>query len=240
LINRALVARSPSPQAVLMPLHVSRESLATVIAGLRVVQNFRGAVITMPHKNAIVPLLDELTGDARDIGACNVFRREQDGRLIGTMLDGEGFVAGLRAKGQEVAGKRIYLAGAGGAAAGIAFALARHGAVQLSVYNRSAARGDALVQRIQLAWPRCSVRTADRDPAGHDIAINATSLGMAPADPLPFDTSALRAGMLVAEVVANPAVTRLLAQAAALGCGTHAGTLMLEGQIDLILQFLGL
>jgi shikimate dehydrogenase len=239
LINQRLAARHPTPAAVLVPLHVSSDALATVMAGLRVVQNFRGAVVTMPHKRAIVPLLDEVTGDATYVGACNVFRRDPHGRLVGTMLDGEGFVAGLRTTGRDVAGKRVYLAGAGGAAAGIAFALARHGAAQLSVYNRSAARAETLVRCIQDAWPSCTVHTAARDPGGYDIAINATSLGMAPADPLPFDPDGLRAGMIVAEVVANPAKTRLLSEAAARGCITQPGAMMLEGQIDLLLKFMG-
>jgi shikimate dehydrogenase len=239
LINQRLAARRDASATVLVPLHVSSDALATVVAGLRAVQNFRGAVVTMPHKRAIVPLLDEVTGDAAHVGACNVLRREAGGRLVGTMLDGEGFVAGLRAVGREVTGQRVYLSGAGGAAAGIAFALARHGVAHLSVYNRSAARAQALVQCIRDAWPHCAVRTAGRDPAGHNIAINATSLGMSASDPLPFDPDGLRAGMLVAEVVANPAKTRLLLEAGARGCSTHPGAMMLEGQIDLLLQFMG-
>jgi len=92
-----------------------------------------GAFVSMPHKAAIVPLLDELTPEARLVGAVNVVRRAADGRLIGTVLDSEGFVAGLRSAGHEVAGASYLLMGAGGAAAAIAFALAAHGCASLTI-----------------------------------------------------------------------------------------------------------
>jgi shikimate dehydrogenase len=192
----------------------------------------------MPHKSAIVPLLDEVAPEARDVGACNVVRRDAGGRLAGTMLDGEGFVAGLRRAGLDVAGKRVFLAGAGGAAAGIAFALAKHGAGSLSIHNRTLARAEALGARVRVAWPRLRVATAGPDPTGHDLVVNATSLGMRPGDPLPLDAAGLTPGMVAAEVVIAAEPTPFLAAAARRGCAVHPGLPMLEAQIELMLDFM--
>src|SRR5262245_344846 len=113
LVNASLVQRGED--AVLVPLRVPRGALAPVIAGLRAVESFRGAVVTMPHKTAVVDLLDEVLPEAQQVGACNVFRRDAADRLVGSMLDGEGFTAALRRAGHEVRGRRVWLAGAGGA-----------------------------------------------------------------------------------------------------------------------------
>ncbi|HWT10040.1 MAG TPA: shikimate dehydrogenase, partial [Roseomonas sp.] len=113
---------------VMVPLQVAPEDLGSVVAGLRRLRNLRGIVATVPHKEAIAALCDELTDQARQVGAVNVIRRDADGRLTGGQFDGEGFVAGLDAAGHAVSGRAVFLAGAGGAAAGLAFAVARHGA----------------------------------------------------------------------------------------------------------------
>ncbi len=84
---------------VMIPIHVSSNELKVVVHGLRAINNLAGFVVTVPHKTAMVDLCDDLTAEARLIGAVNVIHRMQDGRLLGTMLDGEGFVAGLRAEG---------------------------------------------------------------------------------------------------------------------------------------------
>jgi shikimate 5-dehydrogenase len=133
LVNRALAERGAD--AVLVPLHVGSDGLASVVSALRSVRNFAGALFSMPHKAAIVPLLDDVTPEGRKVGACNAVRREPDGRLVGTMYDGEGFVAGLRGAGHDVRGRRVFLAGAGGAASAIAFALGKHGAAALMISN---------------------------------------------------------------------------------------------------------
>src|SRR5262249_30842908 len=121
----------------------------------------------MPHKVTVASLVDALTLEARQAGACNVIRRAPGGRLEGTMLDGEGFVAGLRGAGHEVRGRRIFIAGSGGAAAGIAFALAKHGAGRLTIANRTRAKADDLAARVRAAYPSVDIAT-DAGPAGHD------------------------------------------------------------------------
>ncbi|MBR0682552.1 shikimate dehydrogenase [Roseomonas eburnea] len=224
---------------VLVPLQVLPEDLATVVAGLRRLRNLRGIVVTVPHKEAIASLCDELTADARQVGAVNVIRREEDGRLTGGQFDGEGFVAGLRGAGHEVTGRAVFMAGAGGAAAGLAFALARHGARRLTIHNRTAAKAEELAARVRAAYPACDTRAGGADPSGHDIVANATSLGMHEGDALPLEVARLAPPMLAAEVIMAPEVTPFLAEAAKRGCATHGGKPMLTAQIALLARFMG-
>jgi shikimate dehydrogenase len=236
LVNAALAARGRD--AVLVPLHVARDALAPVVEALRAVQNFKGGVVTMPHKAAIVDLLDEVTQEGRQVGACNVIRREPDGRLAGTMLDGEGLVASLRAQGCDVRGKRVFLVGAGGAAAGIAFAMGRHGAAALTIHNRTREKAERLATRVHSTWPALAVAVGGPDPAGHDVVVNATSLGMKAGDPLPFHVAALTPGTLAAEIITSSEETPFLAEAARRGCQLHRGRSMLAAQIDLMIDFM--
>ena len=224
--------------AVLVAHHVRAADLASALAGLRATQNLRGAIVTMPHKVAVVALLDALAAEAREVGACNVVRRAPDGRLVGTMLDGEGFVASVRRAGHDVRGARAFLAGAGGAAAGIAFALARHGATALRIHNRTRSAAEDLAARVRGAVPGFDVAVAaGPSPTGCDLVVNATSLGMRSDDPTPLDVGGLEPGALVAEAPIRPEPTRLLAAAAARGCRTHGGLAMLEAQIELMAEF---
>jgi shikimate dehydrogenase len=224
---------------VMVPLDVLPEDLATVLAGLRRMRNLSGIVVTVPHKEAIAALCDDLTDAAREVGAVNVIRREADGRLVGGQFDGEGFVAGLRGAGHAVTGRSIFMAGAGGAAAGLAFAFARHGATRLTIHNRTPAKAEALAARGRAAYPGCATRIGGADPSGHDVVVNATSLGMHDGDALPLDVSRLAPPMLAAEVIMAPEVTPFLAEAARRGCATHGGKPMLAAQIALLARFMG-
>lgn len=223
---------------VLVPLHVLPEDLATVVVGLRRMQNLRGFIVTVPHKEAILPLCDRLTDAAKEVGAVNAVRREADGSLTGGQFDGEGFIAGLRGAGHEVAGRAVFMAGAGGAGAGLAFAFARHGAARLTIHNRTRAKAEQLAARVRAAYPACDTRAGGADPAGHDLVVNATSLGMKEGDALPFDVTRLAPPMLAAEVIMTPEVTPFLAEATKRGCATHGGKPMLAAQIALLARFL--
>ncbi len=224
---------------VLVPLEVLPADLAAVVAGLRRVENLRGIVVTVPHKEAIAPLCDDLTDAARQVGAVNVIRRDADGRLTGGQFDGEGFITGLRDAGHEVAGRAVFMAGAGGAAAGLAFAFARHGATRLTIHNRTAAKAESLAMRVRAAYPACDTRAGGPDPSAHDVVVNASSLGMHEGDALPLDVARLAAPMLAAEVIMAPEVTPFLAEAARRGCATHGGKPMLAAQIALLARFMG-
>lgn len=239
MANALLERRGRLGDFVLVPMHVAAGALEPAIAGLRALGNFAGAIVSMPHKSAITALVDEQSDAAREVGAANVIRREADGRLVATMLDGEGFVAGLRAAGHEVAGKRCLLVGAGGAASAIAFALARHGCRALAIANRSERRAVELAERVSAAWPRVEVRAVRTASGACDVAINATPLGMRAGDELPLPRDVVAAAGLVAECVIAPEVTPLLELARALGRSTHGGVPMLAAQMDLMLDFMG-
>jgi shikimate dehydrogenase len=223
--------------AVLVPVHVAREDLAALVDGFRRMRNLDGIIVTVPHKEAIARLCDSLTEEARLVGAVNAIRREADGRLTGGQFDGEGFVAGLRAAGHALAGKRVLMAGAGGAAAGIGFALLRHGVGALTVYNRTMSRAEELVGRLRAAYPDRAIAAGGADPTGHEVIVNATSLGLKPDDALPVEVAGLAPPMLAAEVVMEPAVTPFLAEAARRGCATHGGRPMLAEQIAILAEF---
>lgn len=224
---------------VMVPIHVKPEDLGTVLAGLRTQQNFGGFVATVPHKQAMVAHCDELTDAARAIGAVNIVQRLPDGRLRGGMLDGDGFVAGLRSHGIEPAGRSAYLAGAGGAASAIAWALAVAGVSRLTVWNRTASKARELLERVAQARPGLETAVGSADPSGHDLVVNATSLGLREDDPLPFDADRLQPGQTVAEIIMQPEETALLKAAKARGCRIQYGKPMLACQIELMAAFMG-
>lgn len=232
LLNALFAARGID--AVMMPMHVGAADLATALSGLAVIHSLIGLVITTPHKAAVVPLCARLGPEARLVGAANVLQRQLDGSWAGEMLDGVGFVAGLKAAGIDPAGRQVLLLGAGGAAAAIAFALARAGVARLVLANRTPARAAALAVRVAAAFPAVDVVAGPADPAGCDLVINGTSLGLRPGDGLPLDPDLLSPQMIVAEVVMNPEVTPFLAAAAGRGCRIQGGRAMIEGQLAAI------
>jgi shikimate dehydrogenase len=237
LVNERLAALGVD--AVLVPWHVTADGLPAAVQALRAIRNLAGAIVTMPHKVAAVAHVDRLTAGARAIGAVNVVRRAADGSLEGTNLDGDGFVEGLRRAGHALAGRRVHLVGAGGAAAAVAFALARSGAAAIAIGNRSAERAAELCERLRAAFPALPIAGVPAaDARGAALVVNATSLGMRPDDPLPVDVATLERSALAAEVVATPAVTPFLVAAAARGCATHPGRSMLEAQIELMVDYL--
>jgi shikimate dehydrogenase len=236
-INRLL--RERQIDAVMVPLHVGGDGLDAMVQGLRQLHNLAGFVVTVPHKTAMPALCDELTPAAARIGAVNVVRRTSEGRLIGGILDGDGFVAGLRSSGIEPRGRSVYLAGAGGAASAIAFALAQAGVTRLTIANRTHEKAVELIGRIALDFPDLALNAGTDDPSGHDLVVNGTSLGLFEGDTLPLDVELLSAAQTVAEIIMQPAETPLLIAARKKGCRVHFGEPMLSCQIDLMAAFMG-
>jgi shikimate dehydrogenase len=223
----------------LIPMQVSAEGLSAFVAALKHLRNFNGAVVSMPHKVAMAGLVDELTPEARLVGAVNVIRRHSDGRLEGTVLDGEGFAAGLASAGHRIAGTNCLLVGAGGAASAIAFALAKYGCASVCLLNRTQSKAEALAARVRRAFPHITVTTMAPPAAHFDIAINGTALGMNMADALPVTASYIERSALVAECVIAPEMTRLLELAVSKRRAIHTGVPMLTAQIDMMLAFMG-
>lgn len=224
---------------VLVPFHVRADGLSTLLDGLRRMENFGGFIATVPHKPAMLGLCDETVGDAALIGAVNAVRREPDGRMVGAMLDGDGFVAGLREAGIDPAGMRALLVGAGGAASAMAFALAAAGVASLTIANRSEDKARDLAARVAGAYPAVRVATGPADPRGHDLVANGTSLGMREGDAPPVDLSGLTAGQVAAEAIMEPAETRFLAAAREAGCRVQPGLPMLRCQIEMMARHMG-
>lgn len=225
---------------VLVPIQVAPENLAAWFEGLRGIKNFGGLVVTVPHKQAIAKLCDEVSQAAHLIGAVNVVRREPDGKMIGDILDGQGFVAGLRANDIEPAGKRVFLAGSGGAANAIAFALAEAGVAALGIHNRTVAKAEGLIQRLSQPYPSLAACVVGADTTGYDLVVNATSLGMKEGDPQPLEVNSLTPDQVVAEIIMSPETTPLLAAAQTKGCKVHYGLPMLRSQANLMAAYVGI
>ncbi|WP_227135759.1 shikimate dehydrogenase family protein [Kosakonia radicincitans] len=237
MINAAMEERH-IPDTLMVPLHVAPGNVQQAIEGLKAVQNFAGAIITMPHKKAVMRFLDSTSTAAAHCGACNVIRRDQHGKIHGTMLDGEGFVANLLERDIAVGQKKIYLAGTGGAGTAIAHALAAHQVAELIIYNRTVSRAEALIRELSVFYPQVQFRLGNDMPAEVDIAINATSVGMGGTQELPFSLMALNPQSVVCDIIIFPETTALLAAAQQRNLCTHSGRAMLAAQITLMLEFM--
>ena len=226
--------------AVVVPMGCQSAHYPAFLKSVFTLENIRGALITMPHKVSTVGLLDEVTATVRVAGACNAVKRLPNGRLVGDMFDGAGFVRGVQRKGFDVTGKRVLVVGTGGVGCAIAASLAGAGIAAISLFDVNAAGCEALAQRLKDNYPRIDVRTGSSDPAGHDLVVNATPMGMNEGDPLPMDVSRLSPDTFVSEVVMKAETTAFLAAAQARGCRTQVGTDMLYEQIPAYLEYFGL
>jgi shikimate dehydrogenase len=225
--------------AVVVPMGCQAASFPAVLKSLFTLENIRGALITMPHKVSVVDLLDEVTATVRVAGSCNAVKRDANGRLVGDMFDGEGFVRGVQRKGLQLKGASALVAGSGGVGSAIAASLAAAGVGAIALYDVQAAAADALAERLRSNYPAIRVSTGSNDPAGFDLVVNATPLGMNPGDPLPMDMDRLEARTFVGEVVMKSEMTAFLGAAQARGCRVQVGTDMLFEQIPAYLEFFG-
>jgi shikimate dehydrogenase len=187
--------------------------------------NFTGLNITFPCKQTIIPLLDELSPEARGIGAVNTVVLK-DGKRIGHNTDCLGFAEGFRRGLQDVARERVVQMGAGGAGAAVAHALLSEGVQLLSIFDVDNSRAQALANNLNQHFG------FGRAVAGHDLAstlaeadglVNTTPMGMKKLPGMPVPVELLRAQLWVAEIVYFPLETELLRNARALGCRTLDG-----------------
>jgi shikimate dehydrogenase len=212
---------------------VKPEGLADAIAGA-VAMGWRGFNCSLPHKVAVIPLIDGLAESAAIIGAVNTVVND-GGRLTGENTDGQGFLASLL-EVKEPKDTRIVVFGAGGAARAIAVECALAGAREITIVNRSPERGQELAARVDSRTSAaCDYRpwtSRFEVPADADVVINATSIGFGAGstETLDVDTDSLRPHMVVADVMANPPMTIWLTAAAARGCTILTGLGMLVNQ----------
>ena len=226
--------------AVVVPMGCKPEDFSVFLKSVFQLSNIRGALITMPHKVAVVDLLDEVTPTVKVAGACNAVKKLPDGRLVGDMFDGAGFVRGVQRKGFDLTGKRVLVVGSGGVGSAIAASLAGAEIAAISLFDVNTAACEGLAQRIRQNYPQIDVRTGSNDPAGFDLVVNATPMGMNEGDPLPLDVSRLSPETFVGEVVMRHETTAFLAAAQARGCRTQVGSDMLFEQIPAYLEYFDL
>lgn len=230
--------------AVLVPMRIAPADLAAGVAGLKTIGNLDGLIVTIPHKMAVMALVDEVGRTGRLVGAVNAVRRGKDGRWVADMFDGRGCVRGLKDQGDDPAGRSALLVGAGGGGSAVACALAEAGVKRLTVCDIDRAKAERLARIVAGAFPAVAVAVAapaakGADPAGFDLVVNCTPMGMQPDDPPPVEINALRSGMTVVDIVLKQEPTALLAAAAARGGRTMNGHRMLQGQAMEVARFFG-
>ncbi|MBL0387330.1 shikimate dehydrogenase [Tumebacillus sp. ITR2] len=231
------VAHSKSPQMhnaafahlglqyVYLAFDVLPEQIGAAVRSISAL-GLRGVNVTIPHKVAVIPYLDELSIAAQRIGAVNTIVNE-DGRLIGHNTDGIGYLAALREEtGFQAAGRRVLLIGAGGAARAVATQLALDGAEQVTLAVRNVAKAAELLSSLSDITRADAVTLEDisAQVAEYDLVVNTTPVGMHPhVEEMPLDPTLLRPGQWVSDLIYNPRQTRFLQEAQALGCLVSGG-----------------
>lgn len=200
--------------AAYLPFEVRPEELKRAVESIRAL-GICGLNITIPHKERIIPFLDELSPEAESIGAVNTIV-VGNRRLTGYNTDGIGFMVALR-KDLEISpkGKDIFILGAGGAARAISFVLAKEGVNSIILFDLIKSRTQGLAKDLRKNFPQCLVK-AIYSPIDHltlsniNILINATPVGMNKDDPLVFDPKLLHSKLIVCDLIYNPLETKLL------------------------------
>lgn len=226
--------------AVLVPAHVAPLHFAGFARQVLAAKNIDGLWLTIPHKTAMLALLDRCGRFGQVAQAVNAVRRNTDGSLEGALFDGIGFVAALRHAGFEPHGRRVLLVGAGGAGVAIATALADAGVARLSLFDARPARAAEVRARLAAHYPVEVEVPAEPDPARHDLVVNCTPLGLKDSDPLPFDAARLDPEALVVDILMKSQPTPLLRACAQRGIAAEPGFEMLVQQVPAYLDFFGL
>ena len=225
--------------AMVVPMGVKAEDYAVSLRQIFKFSNVHGALVTMPHKVTTIGLADEVSVTAKIAGAANALLKRADGTLLADQFDGTGFARGVARKGFKTKGSRILVVGTGGVGSPIAASLAADGAAAISLFDVNTASAEGLASRLKTYYPEMEVNVTSNDPAGFDLVVNATPLGMKPDDPLPFDVTRLAPSTFVGEVVMKQEITPMLKEAIARGCKYQVGTDMLFEMIPAYLEFFG-
>jgi shikimate dehydrogenase len=226
--------------AVMVAIDVHPDAVAHLFSLLRGWRNCPGCIVTIPHKQEAAWQADELSPRARDLGAVNVLRRTREGRLVGDMVDGLGFLEALKTHGFDPKGKRIVVFGAGGAGGAIAYAVAEAGAARLAVVDTDAARQASLLTLVASRFPLVSLSGVPASLSAFDLAVNATPLGMNDDGRTPFPLDTLGPAAFVADVVTEPEITPWLRGAKERGCRIQTGYEMTLGQFALMGRHMGI
>lgn len=216
-----------------MAFDIKEEQVPAALDAVRLLK-MRGCNVTMPCKNKAAECVDELSPAARIIGAVNTIVNE-DGKLIGHITDGIGFVRNLKEHGVDVKGKKMVVLGAGGAATALQVQSALDGAASIAIFNIKDSffeRAQSTAEKLKKEVPDCEVsvycldeqETLREEIAKADILVNATLMGMKPYDDISLvDPSMFRPELIVADVVYNPAETKMIREAKEAGCKLAIG-----------------
>ena len=210
--------------------HIEPDELEDAVKGMKAL-GVSGFNVTIPHKEAIIPLLDEVDEAARSIGAVNTVVN-RDGVLIGYNTDGKGYVEALK-EVTMLKNKRVLIIGAGGAARAIFYTLAKEENIQIDLYNRTASKAVELIQEFSLNHlaKGISSKEAVNRMKDYDVVVQTTSVGMFPyTEESPFPLINIKEGAVFSDIIYNPIETRLLRDAKALGAVTQNGVSMFAYQ----------
>lgn len=227
--------------AVLVPVLVAPENLDTFVKSAFLGKNIKGMWVAIPHKAPMLGVLDHCSELGRIAGAVNAVRRNADGTIEGGLFDGEGFVASLDYFNVGYAGKRVLIVGAGGGAAAIGASLARSvgAAREVAFYDPAPGKAQEVALRIAEAAGTDVFAVASSDPAGFDVVVNASPLGLKLTDPMPCDVARLEPHAALIDIVMKNQPTPVVRAARARGLNAQPGFEMLIQQTPMYLDFFG-
>jgi shikimate dehydrogenase len=229
--------------ARVVPLKVPPAQYSAAVRTLMAMDNVGGIFVSIPHKPMSVTAVDEASSRAVLAGACNAIYKDKDGRILGDLIDGEGFI---RAFDRTCGGTPFpwrsagaLVVGSGGVGCAVAEALAARGIARLAICDNRPEQAEALRERLQQAFPAVQVAVGTPQAAGYDLVVNCTPLGMHEDDPLPVDLAGIAPDAIVADCGMKIEMTRLLRTAQELGCRIQKGKEMMIEQSPLYLELFG-
>lgn len=233
--------------AALVPVHLPAASVQAFVRAAFSARNVKGLFLTIPHKSLVMDMLDECSDLGRLAGAVNAVRCDAQGRLVGDLFDGEGLVDSLNGFNIGYTGKRVLILGAGGGAAAIAASLispasrvSKGAAAEVALYDPTPGKAKMLAERLLSAAPGRVVSADSNDPAGFDVVVNASPLGLYASDPMPCDVSRMAPHAALVDILMKNQPSPVVLAARSRGLVAHPGFEMMIRQGALYLDFFGL
>jgi shikimate dehydrogenase len=225
--------------AVMVPMRVSAARLDATLRALLDSPTVGGVSLSIPHKAAATSVVHRASPAALAANAVNAVRRNAAGELEGELFDGLGFMRSLARAGIAHAGRRVLVLGAGGAASAVTTALAAAGAGEIALFDPDRAKARQLAALLTRDFGIAAADVPSNDPAGYDLVINASPLGLKASDPLPVDVGRIGADAAVCDILMKNQPTPLLRAARSRGLVAEPGFDMLILQTPFYLDFFG-
>ncbi|MDR5754043.1 MULTISPECIES: shikimate dehydrogenase [unclassified Caballeronia] len=225
--------------AAMVPLRVPAARLEATLRALLDSPTVGGVSLSIPHKAAATSIVDHASPAALAANAVNAVRRNAAGELEGELFDGVGFMRSLARAGIAYAGRRVLVLGAGGAASAVTTALAAAGVGEIALFDPDRAKAQQLAALLRRDFGIAAADVSSNDPAGYDVVVNASPLGLKDSDPLPVDVARIDAKAAVCDILMKNQPTPLLRAARSRGLTAEPGFDMLILQTPLYLDFFG-